>query len=254
MIYDCFTFFNEFDILDIRFEELDPVVDKFVVVESNQTFSGKPKPYYFIEEIRKGRWNEYVDKIIHVPHHMPKLKTSWEREYRQRNAIASFRDVWHPQPHDYIMIGDADEIPRRSSIENMQDELIQGFGLPAYYYSINRYGGHSHTNRVVAAEVLNSMTPQQIRTLDHDSIPITWDAGWHFSYLGDVDHIIKKFGSFAHTELDRVDTNDPETLTARMSAGMDLWGDGHFYEKREVDDTWPEAIKRDRDRWRKFEW
>ena len=46
-IYDCFTYYNEADMVHIRFEELKDVVDYFVVVESSQTFTGKPKPFYF---------------------------------------------------------------------------------------------------------------------------------------------------------------------------------------------------------------
>ena len=41
MIYDCFTFFNELDLLDIRLNILNDYVDKFVIVESTKTFTGK---------------------------------------------------------------------------------------------------------------------------------------------------------------------------------------------------------------------
>ena len=47
MLYDCFTFFNELDLLEIRFHEMSAIVDKFVVVEAAKTFSGQPKPLYF---------------------------------------------------------------------------------------------------------------------------------------------------------------------------------------------------------------
>ena len=48
-IYDVFTFFNEIDLLKLRLEMLSPYVDKFVIVECVETFSGKPKPLYFEE-------------------------------------------------------------------------------------------------------------------------------------------------------------------------------------------------------------
>ena len=54
MIYDCFTFFNEFDILEIRLHEMNPWVDRFVLVESAETFSGNPKPLWFEEN--KQQW------------------------------------------------------------------------------------------------------------------------------------------------------------------------------------------------------
>ena len=47
MVYDCFMFFNELELLDLRLHELDAVVDRFVLVEGVRTLSGKPKPLYF---------------------------------------------------------------------------------------------------------------------------------------------------------------------------------------------------------------
>ena len=34
MVYDCFPFFNELDILKLRMEIMDPFVDKFVIEEA----------------------------------------------------------------------------------------------------------------------------------------------------------------------------------------------------------------------------
>ena len=44
MIYDCFQFFNELDILKLRLHVMDPLVDKFVISEATETFSGIKKP------------------------------------------------------------------------------------------------------------------------------------------------------------------------------------------------------------------
>ena len=64
MIYDCFQFYNEIDILKIRLNVLKDVVDKVVLSESTTTFSGKSKPLYFEEN--KELFKEFEDKIIHV--------------------------------------------------------------------------------------------------------------------------------------------------------------------------------------------
>ena len=48
MIYDCFTFRDEFDMLEIRLRILDRVVDKFVICEADRTFTNQPKPYNFL--------------------------------------------------------------------------------------------------------------------------------------------------------------------------------------------------------------
>ena len=63
MVYDCFQFFNELDILKLRMHVLSDVVDKFVISESTVTFSGDKKPLYFQEN--EEMFAEFSDRIIH---------------------------------------------------------------------------------------------------------------------------------------------------------------------------------------------
>ena len=64
MIFDCFTFFNELDLLDARLHELDGAVDVFVLVEARQTFQGAPKPLYF--ELNQARYAKFLPRIVHI--------------------------------------------------------------------------------------------------------------------------------------------------------------------------------------------
>ena len=64
MVYDCFQFFNELDILKIRLNVLAPVVDRFVISEATETFSGIKKPLYYEEN--KELFAAFQDRIIHV--------------------------------------------------------------------------------------------------------------------------------------------------------------------------------------------
>lgn len=83
MIYDCVTFFNELDLLEIRLEELNDVVDYFVIVEANKGFSGKKKPLYFLEN--KKRYKKWEKKIIYVPiKDMPNITPIIENEFFNR--------------------------------------------------------------------------------------------------------------------------------------------------------------------------
>ena len=66
-LYDCFLFFNELDMLELRLRELGSVVDRFVLVESAWTFQGKRKPMIFKEN--QSRFARWADKIIHVAVH-----------------------------------------------------------------------------------------------------------------------------------------------------------------------------------------
>ena len=43
MLIDAFTYFNEKELVELRLKYLDSIVDLFVVVESNVTFTGKKK-------------------------------------------------------------------------------------------------------------------------------------------------------------------------------------------------------------------
>ena len=63
MVYDIFLFFNELDLLEIRLQMLNDKVDKFVIIECIETFSGNPKPLFYQEN--KDRFKEWEHKIIH---------------------------------------------------------------------------------------------------------------------------------------------------------------------------------------------
>ncbi|MDR1700993.1 MAG: glycosyl transferase GT17 family protein, partial [Lachnoclostridium sp.] len=76
MIYDCFLFFNELDLLDIRFNILDPVVDRFVIAEATRTFTNNEKLLYFAEN--RERYAQFLDKIIYIKiDTYPKYETPW---------------------------------------------------------------------------------------------------------------------------------------------------------------------------------
>jgi beta-1,4-mannosyl-glycoprotein beta-1,4-N-acetylglucosaminyltransferase len=106
-IFDCFTFFNELDLLEIRLTELYDVVDYFVIIEADKTQTGKPKEYYF--EKNKTRFIRYKDKIIHFKINMPETNNFWIMENYQRNQI--LRGLINCKKNDIILISDLDEIP-----------------------------------------------------------------------------------------------------------------------------------------------
>lgn len=82
MIYDCFTFFNEMDLLEIRLNALDGVVDRFVAVEANMTYSGQPKEPYLANGL--GRFARFRDKLRVFCADMtgiPPSASAWTREH-----------------------------------------------------------------------------------------------------------------------------------------------------------------------------
>ena len=108
MTYDCFMFGGyDLDILELRFNILDPFVDYFILGESDQTFSGKPKPRYYHEN--RERFKRWEKKIICV--NVPNYETvdPFERAGFQKEYLKiALHDC---QDDDIIMFGDVDEIP-----------------------------------------------------------------------------------------------------------------------------------------------
>ena len=85
-IYDCFPFYNELDLLDLRLATLYDHVDHFVLVECTTTFQSQPKELYF--ENNKTRYAQYMDKIIHVVvDDAPGDPDAWVNDIFQRNSI-----------------------------------------------------------------------------------------------------------------------------------------------------------------------
>ncbi|GLB49957.1 glycosyltransferase family 17 protein [Neptunitalea lumnitzerae] len=125
-IIDGFTFFNELDLLEIRLAYLYDIVDYFVIVEADTTFSGAKKEY--ILEQHLDRFEAYKDKIIYLPVLMPdfaeEAKVAWKREEYQRNCISEGVKKIALDPTDIILIGDLDEIPQKEVLLTLQkDEM-----------------------------------------------------------------------------------------------------------------------------------
>lgn len=159
MIYDCFTFFNELDILELRLNELSSVVDRFVLVEARQTFTLQPKPLYYAEN--RERFKAFEDRIIHVVidqfpiRQIQRSKVSflglmrrlvtfsslpevvaWDMETYQRNQM--MRGLRNCQPDDIIIMADVDEIIRPEVIRQYQSTPgVKLFELASYYYYLN---------------------------------------------------------------------------------------------------------------------
>ena len=74
MVYDCFQFFNELDILKLRLHIMNPVVDRFVISEATETFSGNPKPLYYEDRALRSSEYETKHKILGI------CQIPWEGE------------------------------------------------------------------------------------------------------------------------------------------------------------------------------
>jgi beta-1,4-mannosyl-glycoprotein beta-1,4-N-acetylglucosaminyltransferase len=226
MIYDGFMFYRDFEILDIRLNELNDVVDKFVLVECTKTFRGKDKPLYFNEN--KHLYMDHLDKIIHViADDPPEVNVDGRKHERQfsdfsielyqRDCI--MRGLVNCEDEDIILISDADEIPRKELIRNISFNNVYFYTCyqRLYYYYLNTYFNTiwAGTNALKYRH-LKVKGPNRFRKLRRRGTP--WNnGGWHFSHLvgnrnDAIEKIQEKMRISGHYELDTPDRNNSNNL------------------------------------------
>jgi len=233
-IIDCFIFSNEVDLLKYRLAVLNRVVDKFVIVEARQTFSGVTKEACY--EKNKKSFTQYADKIIHIlvdlPYKQPNIDFSaeeqWKNEHFQRNAIQQGLDQIVLEPNDYIIISDADEIPDPNNLQKVKDiePDFDAVRLEQDYYYYNLYSKFVdrwyYSVMMKYSFYLNSqMTPEQCRHAP--KFAIFNKGGWHLSYFGDVSFIQKKIKSFSHQQYNTEPYNTAENIKDCMKNSTDLF-------------------------------
>ena len=247
-IIDTFLINDELDILELRLKYLSPVVDKFVVLESNHTFSGKPKPYHFQDNI--SRFQPWADKIIHLriiqdpsEFEFKEVKTytpedgAFQMEAQCRLALHHANGYINDE--DVVLLSDVDEIWNRNLAPKLAAHLtaynllsfqMEFFGY--YFNNKNVTGPDVNWFGTVAVKgaTWKNRSPQYFRDNRHTG-NILHNAGWHLSWMGPIKN---KIQSFSHTEFNR-----PEILEGvddAVERGLDvLQRPGVAYEKVELD-------------------
>lgn len=250
MVYDCFIFFNELDILEIRLNELNDVVDKFVLVEADRTFQNNPKPFIFEEN--KHRFNKFLNKIIHIkltsyPLFIPVINpfSPWKLEFYQRDSVV--KGLKNCKPDDIIMISDVDEIPRASVVKEYVAkgiDRIYGLKMDMFMFFFNNkmiYDAGSSMNKKESENGIwhcTALLPYKLlkkrpyrlrktimRTKRKGEVyKIIPNAGWHFTYMGGVEMIKKKLESFSHTEYNLEEFKNEASISQKIKEGKDLFG------------------------------
>ncbi|SHK28703.1 glycosyltransferase family 17 protein [Epilithonimonas mollis] len=227
MIYDCFIFNNEFDILTTRLEYLYDQVDFFVLVEANRTLTGIPKPLSYKENA--ARFAKYSDKIIYVQAgEKPELK-DWDYEWFQRDAIKN--GLSNCNDEDLIFVSDVDEII------NIKDILIHNkiqsatlIEIPAFYYFFNiKLDEPIQANLVSRYKDIKNRhlgNRNKYKDFAHDIIkPVGYNTGWHFSYLFgfDISRYVEKIESFSHQEYNTAFFKNPKRIYNNLLVQRDLF-------------------------------
>lgn len=229
-IFDCFTFFNEYEVLELRLKELYDAVDYFVLVEANKTHSGKLKPWNFDAE--RDRYSKYLDKIIYVQvtdlpdYNKTKRRglVNWVPENHQRNCIGRGLKG-RAERGDIIFISDCDEIWDKNSIEPYLgvDGLVL-FKQAKYYFYVNWLQADSPWPGSAMVKYGKFVSPQQVRDARCRARYVVERGGWHYSYQGGASKIHTKVQNIAET-CQIVDSfGDEQSIQHKLDNQIDPWG------------------------------
>ena len=222
-------FFDEEMLLDLRLNILDEFVDKFVIVESSYTHSGKEKKLIF--DINK--YSKFKEKINYIILKDPpkgieeissndsedeisrkEILNALKRENLQRDTILNgLKDA---DSNDWIIVSDLDEIPDLTKVNfnNIKSKIIF-FKQKVFYYKLNL---ELKTLRWIGTKACRKKylkSPQWLRNIK-DKIYPKWrldilfsekryndiffieNGGWHFSFVKKPEDIEKKLRSYLH--------------------------------------------------------
>lgn len=268
-IYDCFNFFNELDILEIRLNILYDHVDHFVIVESDLTHSGNNKNFFLEENME--RFSKFKDKIISFkitdnPEDFNNLKPTKDVEllkiYHYINNTSRFnrstqpdygRDFFQKESvrralvncddDDIIIFSDVDEIPNPEIFETLNDlnldENIYSLQQRMFYYFINvQKNCDWYGSRIGKYKNMKNQPFNEIRGNPALSVKIE-NCGWHFSFMGGRKMVESKLLAYCHNDMvyDKVLTE----LDNNMKNNIDPFFRDTLQEV-EIDSTYPKYL------------
>ena len=172
-IYDCFQYFNEEHIADLRFNILNEFVDHFVIVESTVNHQGKDKKLQF--DINK--YQKFKKKIKYIivddtPENIKKPHEGGESlvEQYQRNSLMKILNKANDE--DLIILSDVDEIPNLKKLNLFNKKNFGVFSQKMFMYKINFLNldeNNWHGSKICLKKNLKS--PQWLRNLKFKKYP-----------------------------------------------------------------------------------
>ena len=240
MIIDCFTFFNELDMLECRLEYLYPHVDYFVICEANYTHSGIKKEFNYLNN--KSRFEKYANKIIYIQMEVPEgydFTNSWSLEQEQRNKLIEGLEKFDDD--DIVIISDLDEIPNVEVFSKIIDRIegVEAFTLcqELFYYNLSTFVNDDWKSpKVTTKKTCIVKTPNYLRTTPIvDTHRIIKNGGWHLSYCFSPEGIKNKIESFAHQEYNKDEYKGLDHIAKCISEKKDVYGRCSFTDKKKED-------------------
>tara|TARA_X000000368_G_scaffold367104_1_gene314237 strand:+ start:288 stop:1109 length:822 start_codon:yes stop_codon:yes gene_type:complete len=256
-IFDCFLYFDEDLILDLRLNILYNYVDQFVILEAAEDHQGNKRKLKFdIEKFSKFKSKiKYISlDTIHVDENI-KLKKNWHKghikEQSMRNSIGNYLN--EAEPDDWIIISDIDEIPDPDKIKVFNPKKKYAFfeqKFFSYKFNImNKSQPNWYGSRICVKRFLKS--PQWLRSIKikkrniikkfflNLNYEILKNGGWHFSNIKSPDEIIEKTNAFCHGELNQEKFKNKHIIESKIKNLKDIYDREIIYEKIQIDETFP---------------
>ena len=255
-IYDCFMYFDEDVILDLRLNILNPFIDYFVIVESTFNHKGEKRKLKF--DINK--YKKFENKIIYLifdeePSGIEKvfdtdnegevsrklILNAASRENGQRNFIS--KGLERANEKDLILISDVDEIPNLEKINwnTFKDQIVL-FKQDMFYYKLNLRLPDMIWSGSKACRKKYLKSPQWLRNVKdkkysffrldtlfsekkYINIKFINNGGWHFSNIKTAAEIEYKLKSYLHHrefDLNPMSESEIEDIIKNKQAIYDL--------------------------------
>jgi beta-1,4-mannosyl-glycoprotein beta-1,4-N-acetylglucosaminyltransferase len=262
-VIDVFPFFNELELLELRLRILSPFVDKFVLVECPQTFSGLPKPLYFASN--QSLFNSWREKIVHYVitdpiesvsdiatrlrspeispvdrwileqtaiHDTQGHEFHWTQEFFQRESIR--KAIGDIDREAIIFFSDLDEIWNPQMRFEWNSETLFRLEQKVFCYWLNNQSNEPWSSAIFGSSAIfegRSLNHLRADTTDLQSTKVS-NGGWHFTYQGGQERIKMKLSSFSHQEFNN--RKILRKLGSRLANRTDILGRSLKFEKSEV--------------------
>ena len=228
-IFDCFMYFDEEIVLDVRLNTLNEFVDYFVIIESRFTHKGDPRNLKFNDK----KFKKFKDKIIYImqdqePSGIETINSNDTEDEKSRkyifNAIYRENDqrnlvkegLVKARDNDIILISDVDEIPDLFNVDfNKISKKIILFKQDMFYYKFNLHLPNLIWTGTKGCKKKYLINPQWLRNIKdrkyhffridtffskikYTNVKIFNNGGWHFTNIKTAKEIEYKLKSYLH--------------------------------------------------------
>ena len=262
-IYDCFQYFDEDHMVDLRLNILNQYVDYFVISESTKTHQGKDKKINF--DIKKFSKFEHKIKFI-VADYTETVNftkhTGGESPIEQHQRNSLIKGIEDASLEDLIILSDSDEVPDLTKINEInKNKKFIAFSQKMFMYKLNLQNiDESNWIGSKITKKKNITTMQNLRNLKFKNYPFwridkknlqTINGGWHFSFLQTPEQILTKIKSFSHGEFNINNINE-KNIEEKILKNEDIFGRDITLKKTQLDTSYPSYILDNKEKFKKW--